>query len=281
VKRTLPAASGEAELCVEQLGDAGDPALLLIGGAACSMDLWPDALCARLVSSGLRVVRYDHRDTGGSTVYPPGEPGYTGRDLFEDAVAVLDGLGIERAHVAGLSMGGGIAQEIGIAHRERVRSLTVMSTTFAKDSPAGLPGPSPAVAEELPEPDWNDRAAVGEYIVAGDRLFSGPGFDDDLAHAFAERMLDRCRNIRSACVNHWTIDHGESPPGAFADLAGLPALVVHGGADPLFPVEHGRAMAAALPGARYLELEEVGHQMPPRRTWDRLIGELVQLTSEG
>ena len=114
----------------------------------------------------------------------PGEPGYTGRDLTEDAIAVLDGLGISRAHIAGMSAGGGIAQELGLAHRDRIRSLTLLSTTFARDSPEGLPGPT--LAGEPAEPDWDDRVAVLNHMIAGERLFAGPGaFDETRTRAIA------------------------------------------------------------------------------------------------
>ena len=91
-----------ARLCVEEIGAPSDPAVLLIMGAAGSMDRWEDGFCERLAAEGLRVIRYDHRDTGGSTTYPPGEPGYDGDDLWKDPVAILDALEVERAHVAGL-----------------------------------------------------------------------------------------------------------------------------------------------------------------------------------
>ena len=108
----------DAELCVEAIGDSAHPALLLIGAATWSMDWWEDGLCRRLADRGRLVVRYDQRDTGRSTSCPPGAPDYTGADLVSDAVAVLDGLGIVRAHVVGLSMGGGIAQYVALEHRD-------------------------------------------------------------------------------------------------------------------------------------------------------------------
>ncbi|HEV8153247.1 MAG TPA: alpha/beta fold hydrolase, partial [Solirubrobacteraceae bacterium] len=109
VEQQMVNAGGGAELCVETTGDPGAPPILLIAGASSSMDYWDEELCRRLAGRGRRVVRYDHRDTGRSTSYPAGAPGYTGADLTTDALAVLDGLGLDRAHLVGLSMGGGIA----------------------------------------------------------------------------------------------------------------------------------------------------------------------------
>jgi pimeloyl-ACP methyl ester carboxylesterase len=106
-ERTTVRVGGNAELCFEAIGDSTHPAILLIGGATWSMDWWEDALCRRLADRRRLVVRYDQRDTGRSTSYPRGSPGYSAADLVSDAVAVLDGLGIVRPHVVGLSMGAG------------------------------------------------------------------------------------------------------------------------------------------------------------------------------
>lgn len=113
-----------AELCVDVLGDPGDPAVLLIHGAATSMDGWDPGFCAAIAAAGRYVVRYDHRDTGRSSTCPPGRPGYTAADLTTDPVRVLDALGIPGAHLVGVSMGGGIAQQVAAQHPDRVRSLT-------------------------------------------------------------------------------------------------------------------------------------------------------------
>ena len=112
----------DAELHYETFGDAADPAILLIAGGASSMDRWEPAFCERLAAAGRFVIRYDHRDTGGSTTYPPGGPGYTGDELLADALALLDHLGIERAHLAGISMGAAMIQQIAVDHPERVRT---------------------------------------------------------------------------------------------------------------------------------------------------------------
>jgi len=117
------------ELCVETFGDAADPAILLIAGAQGSMLSWEDEFCERLASGARHVIRYDQRDTGRSVTYEPGKPGYTGRDLVDDAVAILDVLEVERAHVVGISAGGGVGQELGLLYPDRVASLTLISTS--------------------------------------------------------------------------------------------------------------------------------------------------------
>jgi pimeloyl-ACP methyl ester carboxylesterase len=282
-QRLVPV-GGDAQVCAEAIGAPDAPAILLIHGASASMDRWDDELCRLLADRGRLVVRYDHRDTGASTSYPPGEPGYTGADLVADAVAVLDGLGVERAHVVGISMGGALAQRLGIEHRDRVATLTLMSTTAivsdGEDLPAMAPELREAFANPPPDPDWHDRAAVIDYIVATERPYSGPGdFDEERLRALAGRVFDRSRDMASA-ANHWTLD---DPPmeGDLGDLAGLPTLVLHGSADPMFPPAHGRALADRIPGARFVELEGVGHETPPPRLWPVLVDEIVQHTAPG
>ena len=171
VEETVLCVSDEVQLCAEVIGDRADPTVLLIGGATWSMDWWNDELCQQLADRGRMVVRYDQRDTGRSTSYPAGSPGYTGADLVRDAVAVLDGIGISRAHVVGLSMGGGVAQRLAIGHRERVATLTLISTSPIDTGISGLPGPTPEIQATFsrgdPEPDWHDREAVVDYVVEG------------------------------------------------------------------------------------------------------------------
>jgi pimeloyl-ACP methyl ester carboxylesterase len=277
---------GGAHLCVEAIGDPADPAVLLIGAATWSMDWWEDELCHRLADRGRLVVRYDQRDTGRSTSYPPGSPGYTGADLVGDAVAVLDGLGIVRAHVVGLSMGGGVAQYLALEHRDRLATLTLVSTTPVDPGVGGLPGPAPqlraALAGGSAPPDWRDRDAVIDHLVDGERPYAGPGtFDEPRIRALAGRVVDRTRDIAASATNHFLLDDAGPGDPRLGRLAGLPTLVVHGTADPLFPLAHGRALAGAVPGARLLELRDVGHQLPPPHTWEELVDTLVDHTGAG
>ena len=129
----------DAELCFETFGAAAHPAVLLIAGGASSMDRWEQPFCERLAAAGRFVIRYDHRDTGGSTTYPPGRPGYTGDDLIADALALLDHLGVARAHFVGISMGAAIIQRIAVDHPGRVLSITLMSTSPAGPGERDLP----------------------------------------------------------------------------------------------------------------------------------------------
>lgn len=151
------------EICVEEFGNQADPTVLLITGAAASMLDWDQEFCERLAAGRRHVVRYDHRDTGGSSKSEPGKPDYTGDALVMDSLHVLDALEVERAHIVGLSMGGGIAQDLALVHPARVLSLTLIATTAAVNDSAfdDLPGMTAEAAAEFaaaPEASHNHFA---------------------------------------------------------------------------------------------------------------------------
>ena len=280
----IPAGDG-VRLRAETIGDRDDPAILLMGGAAWSMDWWEDDFCDLLARRGRLVVRYDNRDTGRSTTWPVGDPGYNGEDLVTDAVAVLDALGIQHAHLVGLSMGGGIAQCVALDERDRVATLTLMSTSPIDQGERDLPGMAPELHEifenPVPEPDWGDRAAVIDHIVEAERAFAAPDdFDEPRLRALAGRVVDRSDDIAASMTNHWMLggDGRVRPP--LAALDGLPTLVIHGTVDPLFPLAHGEALAEAIPGAQLMVLEGAGHGLPPRRLWDPVVDALAEHTAQ-
>jgi pimeloyl-ACP methyl ester carboxylesterase len=266
-------------LCVETFGDPGDPAVLLIMGAGASMDWWEDEFCARLAAGSRRVVRYDHRDTGRSVSYPPGAPGYTGDDLVADAVGVLDALDVRRAHVVGLSMGGALAQVMALNHRDRVASLTLIST-----SPSGSDPDLPGMTDEaraafgVAEPDWSDRAAVIDYWTALWRACASPSrpFDEDGIRALCARAFDRTANVESSLRNHYAAEGTDRWRERLGELD-TPTLVVHGTEDPIMPYAHGEALAREIPRAELLALEGTGHELP-RRDWGVVVPAIMRIT---
>lgn len=267
---------GDVELCVETFGSPQDPAVLLIMGAAASMLWWEDELCARIAAHGRFVIRFDHRDTGRSTSYPPGEPGYSFTDLAADAVGILDALGVARAHIVCRSWAGGIGLILGVDHRDRVASLTFESTSTGADD---LPPPSPELsAAAVPPPDPDDHDAVVTFVVAGARAYAdgSPYFDELATRAFVERDVARTRNVASMLSNHYAIDFDGPDGGGFADIT-APTLVIHGDLDPLFPPAHGEALRDAVPGARLVVLPGAGHDLP-RQLWDVFVSELIRHT---
>jgi pimeloyl-ACP methyl ester carboxylesterase len=267
-------------LCVDEIGAEDDPPILLIGGACMSLDWWDDALCARIAAGGRHVIRYDHRDTGESAHDPAGAPAYGFDDLVADAPALLDVLAIERAHMAGLSLGGGIAQRLGIERPERVATLTLLSTSSGSDE---LPPPAPELAARFrdppPAPDWSDRDEVIDHMVDEQRAFSGTPFDEARARAIAGRVVDRTPDIEAASTNHWLLEGSGEPLRPRLGQIAAPALVVHGTDDPLFPPGHAEALAREIPQTRLLLFRGVGHEVPPARVWDVFVPALLEHTA--
>jgi pimeloyl-ACP methyl ester carboxylesterase len=280
---------GDVELCVESAGDEARATLLLVSGAAASMDWWDADLCARLVDGGRRVVRYDHRDTGRSTTGRPGAPEYDGWQLTRDCEGLIAALDQAPVHLVGISMGGGIAQSIALRHPELLASLTLISTTAVGgvDSDT-LPGPTAEVRASFdsppPDPDWADVGSYVAWVVANARTYAGRiPLDEPRLRALATTVHGRSQNPATA-KNHWLVVEGDSEadtPDEPLDVQriSVPTLVVHGSDDPLFPLPHGEALAAAIPGATLLVLPGVGHQVPPPETWGVLVPALLQHTA--
>jgi pimeloyl-ACP methyl ester carboxylesterase len=255
------------ELCTEPFGDPGDPPVLLVMGAGGSMLWWEEGFCRLLAEGGRYVIRYDHRDTGRSVTYEPGSPEYTGADLVADAVGVLDAYAIAAAHVVGVSAGGAFAQLLALGFPDRVRSLVLISTSPATPGGHDLPSATERFSDFLAsaEVDWSERGSVIEYLVAYERMLAGGvrPFDEAAWRELVRRDVERARDI-TASENHSVIPEGASEP--ISSIA-VPTLVIHGTADPMFPLAHGQALAAEIPRASLLTLEGAGHGVD-RADWD-------------
>jgi pimeloyl-ACP methyl ester carboxylesterase len=278
---TLVHANG-VDLCVQTFGEQTDPAVLLVMGAGASMDCWEDDFCARLAAGGRYVVRYDHRDTGRSTSYPPGAPGYTGDDLVAAPIALLDVLGLGSAHVVGMSMGGALAQVMALDHGERVASLTLIATSPAGPGDDDLPPMTDAgraAFEAMEEPDWSDRTAAIDYLTELSRALASPAhpFDEDAVRELFARAVDRTTNVESSMKNHHAAEGSDRWRERLGEVD-VPTLVIHGADDPVFPVGHGVALAREIPGAELLVLEGTGHELP-RRDWDVVVPAILAHTS--
>ena len=230
-------------------------------------------------------MRYDHRDTGGSTTWPAGEPEYDGAELSRDVVRLLDALEIDAAHLLGVSMGGGLAQDVAVTAPGRVRSLTLAATScaFDRDDPTPLPGPEPRIAalfQDPPaDPDWSDPDAVVEHLVRSQRPYAGGlGLDEDAVRATARQVVARTRDLRASLVNHWRVVGGDGGgPSRRMSEVSQPTLVVHGSDDPMFPLPHGEALAREIAGARLVVVPGMGHEHPPPATWDQVVPEVLAL----
>ena len=248
-------------LGVESFGDPEAPLVLLAGGT--TMLSWPEALCRRLAAGGRRVVRYDLRDSGGSTTQDPEAPTYTLRDLAADAAALVGALGADSAHLGGIGVGGMVAQVAALEHPGAFNALTLAATRPVAPGPCDpdLPDHDQATMRRvfaLPMPSWADRDAVAEVAAARAEIL---GDDPTAARATATKVWDRTPGTEPAvqmanqmsmvfsrldCTPRWR----ERLPEV-----DLPTLVVHGRGDPFFPVGNAEAIARAVPGARLLVIE--------------------------
>jgi pimeloyl-ACP methyl ester carboxylesterase len=253
------------ELCSEAFGAPTDPPILLIMGIGASMLWWDDDLCHRLAGSGRFVIRYDHRDTGRSVTYAPGHPGYTGYDLMTDAVGMLDAYGLPAAHVVGVSAGGAFAQVLALDFANRVLSLVLISTSPATSGDRDLPPPTEAFSHFFREhhADWSNLESMIDYLVDYSCLLAGDQrpCDAPALRALVERDFERGNNAASL-QNHELIDDGERSHPPLSSIA-APTLVIHGSADPMFPLAHGEALANEIHRATLLVLDGAGHGVDP------------------
>lgn len=278
----------------DEFGERNSPPLLLIMGLAAQMVAWDERFCAQLAERGFRVVRFDNRDAGlstkfgeacpnpvplfvsaigGGTIQPP----YTLDDMADDTAGLLRELGIPAAHVVGASMGGMIAQLIAIRRPDSVLTLTsIMSTTGNPNLPQG----DPAVLAVLAQPMPTERSAAIEQGVKLWRTLAGPGFpfDEDRIRARVELSHDRDADPAGALRQMLAIMTAPDRRGALRSVA-APVLVIHGDADPLVPIAGGIDTAEAIPGAKMLVIEGMGHDLP-EGAWPRVIDAIVGLTRE-
>ncbi len=266
------------QLCTESFGDPHDPPILLIMGLGASMLWWDEHFCRMLAESRRFVIRYDHRDTGRSVTFEVGRPGYTGADLVADAAGVLDAFGLPAAHVLGASAGGAFAQLLALDFPERVLSLALLSTSPATTGDRELPAPTREFIRFVTatEVDWTDAVSVIDYLIGYLRVLAGSGrrFDEAAARAFVRRDVERARDF-AARRNHELIEEAASTKPLSS--IGVPSLVIHGTADPMFPIEHGRLLAEEIPGARLLPLPGAGHGLE-RADWETIAAALIEHT---
>ena len=266
------------EIFFAHRGSRADPRVLLIHGLGCQLVQWPDALLEGVVRAGYCAVVFDNRDAGlsyGANAPTPSsealiaardapttlKPAYTLSDMAQDAVDLLDHLGQAEAHVVGFSMGGMIAQRMAIEHPQRVCSLaSIMSSTGSPQLPHGTEEAESALLATLAE---EPQEAAGAHAVAEWKVLGGPCFDSEQVGIgrFAARAVARARRPAGKARQLAAILADGDRTDALASIA-APTLVLHGKADPLVPVEAGRATAAAIPGATIAEWEKLGHDLP-------------------
>ena len=269
-------------IATEAFGDPAHAPVLLIMGGGASMLWWPEEFCERLAGRGRYVIRFDQRDTGRSTKVVAGDPPYTLDDLAADAVRVLDAYAIPAAHLVGMSLGAIIGQLVALQHPTRVLSLTAISSSpFGVDT-SRLPRSSEAYRQHLATAehvDWSDREQVIAYSLAESRLIAGTAhpFAEDATRAFYERDYDRSGGYSTLANFEWR--GGDAWRGRLHEM-NAPLLVIHGTADPVYPIAHGVALADAVAGAKLVRLDGGGHELH-RADWDPIIDAIVAHTAQG
>jgi pimeloyl-ACP methyl ester carboxylesterase len=264
------------EICYQTFGDPSDRPLLLIMGLGGPMTWWPVDLCRRLAENGFFVIRYDNRDTGRSTrlrslrvsrrqlveafvgrrIAVP----YSLRDMAGDAVGLLDHLDIDAAHVAGVSMGGMIAQTLAVDHPDRVLSLTsIMSTTGRRTE--GFQ--HPLLLPNLLRRGARTKEQYVEATLAFSKVIGSPGYrdPDEVVRARAEETWDRGVNMYDTMRQMLAIVTQRDRTRALGGLR-IPATVVHGNKDKMVHASGGRATARAIPGAELVIVPGMGHDLP-------------------
>ncbi len=264
------------ELAYQEVGDPDGEPLLLVMGLATQMIAWPDELCSMLAERGFRVIRFDNRDVGHSTrLDDAGVPGrfdlFLGRnpiyllsDMAADTVGLMDHLGIESAHVVGVSMGGMIGQTLAIEHRERIRSLVSMHSTTGSRR---VGQPTLKVFALMLANAPRDRDAFIERIRRTYELIGSPAYptDEERLRDVAEASWERGHNPRGVLRQLHAISASGDRTAALRKLD-LPATVIHGTRDTLVRQSGGRATARAIPNARLRIVEGMGHDLP-RELW--------------
>lgn len=276
------------QICYDAFGSPQNPTLLLVAGLGMQLIGWDEALCTMLAERGYWVIRYDNRDAGKSTKFDeagvpnvmaamqgqPIEAPYLLSDMAADAIGLLDALNVEKAHVLGASMGGMIAQTIAINYPERVRSLvSIMSTTG--DMAVSMPKPEGFALLTAPPATNLEQYIQNDLNWAS--VANGSAFPAD------ESV------IRQRAQAAW--ERGTYPPGTARQLTAvlasgsrqealhsltIPTLVIHGKEDPIIPVEGGIATAEAIPNAKLMLIDGLGHAMPPE-TWPEIVNAITAL----
>ena len=282
---------GEIELAYETFGDPAHPPVVLVMGLGTQMIAWPDAFCEDLAQDHY-VIRYDNRDIGESThlygVKAPAlaalaakrqKPPYTVSDMGRDLLGLLDGLEIDRAHLVGVSMGGFISQSAAIQAPDRVRSLTLVMTSTGSRLVGRVD--LRLIPKLLTKRSVTDREAAGDAAVETFRTIGSPGFDfdEEWYREIGRRSFDRghdpggYRRQLAACLV-------QSDRTARLRTLDVPAVVIHGLADPLVAPTGGLALARALKGSRFIGIPGMGHDLP-KALLPEIAGHVRGVTARG
>jgi pimeloyl-ACP methyl ester carboxylesterase len=278
------ATNGSVQLFYETFGDPGDPTLVLVNGLGSQCINFRSEWCERFAARGYQVVRMDNRDVGLSTHVSDVAPDLAGvvaamndgqeptvpyrlSDMASDVLAVLDAIGLDSAHVMGVSMGGMIVQTLAIEHPDRVRSMTsVMSST----GEPGIGQATPEARARLLGPPPADRAAAVANHLAGLKIWGSPGqVDEETQARYVGEAFDRAFDPAGVARQLMAITADGSRADGLRTVR-VPTLVLHGSADTLIEPSGGERTAELVPGARFVLIEGMGHDYPTVY-WDQLV----------
>jgi len=289
-------AANGLQIDYETFGNPSGRPLLLIAGLGGQMIHWDDDLCKDLAKRGHYVIRYDNRDVGLSTKFDEagmpnfgeifrkmiqGEkvtPPYTLEDMADDAAGLLDALGIRKAHICGMSMGGMIAQTIAIRHPSRVLSLISIYATTGNPE---LPQAKPEVFRVITAPPPRERKAYIEHMLGVFQTISGPRFppDEPWTRRILAESYDRCFYPQGVARQLVAILAQVNRVPSLASVK-APTLVIHGGNDPLVPADGGKDTAKAIPKARLMLIEGMGHDLPHGGAWPQIVEAITDHTQK-
>jgi pimeloyl-ACP methyl ester carboxylesterase len=287
--------ANDIDIEYETIGESSGRPLILIMGLASQLVHWPEEFCRKLADQGHFVIRFDNRDAGLSSkmedgglpdlmkameAYQQGQPveaPYTLSDMAADTVGLMDALQIDRAHICGLSMGGMIAQVMACEHPQRIRSIVCLSSSIGDPT---LPPATPEAMDAMMSTPPPDRAAYLEYSAGVYRAFAAGSdkYDEELQKEISgvayDRLLYPAGFIRQLAAI-WASGHRQK---ALAEVR-IPTLVIHGTHDALVSVAHGRATADAIPGAKLLVVEGLGHGVSYPALWDEIVAAIAEHTA--
>lgn len=286
------------DIYYEDLGNPGDPPVLLVMGLGAQLLLWRNGFCEKLVDQGYRVIRYDNRDVGlssklhgrraGGALVPnlarsflgrPSQSVYTLEDMADDAAGLLDHLEIDRAHVVGASMGGMIAQIFAARHSHRTNALGII---FSSNNSALLPPPAPRALLSLitgPSPN-SPREVIIENAIKVGKIIGSPGYpvSEEQARADAIESYERA-HYPQGIARHFGAVLGSGSLKRYDRQISAPTVVIHGRADKLMRPSGGRSIASAIPNARLALYDGMAHDLP-EALWDDIVGELKTTFAE-
>ncbi len=288
----------DLEIYYEEMGNPGDPPVLLVMGLGAQLILWRKGFCERLVNQGYRVIRYDNRDVGLSSkmdgkradgglapkvvrsyLGKPSRSVYRLEDMADDAAALLDHLKIDRTHVVGASMGGMIAQIFAARHQPRMKALGII---FSSNNSAFLPPPAPKALLSLVRGPGVDapRDVVVNNIIRVGKIIGSPGYPapDEKLRADAMESYDRAY-YPQGIARHFDAVLGSGSLKRYDQQITAPTVVIHGKADKLMRPSGGRAIAKAIPNARLVLFDGLAHDLP-EALWDDIVGELKTTFAE-